>query len=48
MPVRTPEELDRLFSQAFNAGNLEALVALYEPSLEQAVERHCALSAASR
>ena len=31
MPARNPEELDRLFSEALNAGNLEALVALYEP-----------------
>jgi uncharacterized protein (TIGR02246 family) len=31
MSARSPEELDRLFSQAFNAGDLDALVALYEP-----------------
>ena len=31
MPARTPEELDRLFAEALDAGNLEALVALYEP-----------------
>ena len=31
MPARNPEELDRLFSEALNSGNLEALVALYEP-----------------
>ena len=31
MPAHTPEELDRLFSQALNAGDLDALVALYEP-----------------
>jgi len=31
MPARNPEELDRLFSEALNAGNLDALVALYEP-----------------
>jgi ketosteroid isomerase-like protein len=30
MPARNPEALDRLFSEALNAGNLEALVALYE------------------
>ena len=29
MPARNPEELDRLFSEALNAGNLEALVALW-------------------
>ncbi len=31
MPARTPEELDRLFTAALNAGDLDALVALYEP-----------------
>jgi uncharacterized protein (TIGR02246 family) len=31
MPARNPEELDNLFSAALNSGNLEALVALYEP-----------------
>ena len=31
MPARNPEELDRLFSEALNSGNLDALVALYEP-----------------
>ena len=31
MPARNPEELDRLFSAALNSGNLDALVALYEP-----------------
>ena len=31
MPARKPEELDQLFTQAFNSGNLDALVALYEP-----------------
>ena len=31
MTARTPEELDRLFAGAMNAGNLDALVALYEP-----------------
>jgi uncharacterized protein (TIGR02246 family) len=31
MPARSPEELDRLFSEALNSGNLDALVALYEP-----------------
>jgi hypothetical protein len=48
MPVQTPEELDRPFSQAFHAGNLEALDALSGPFLEQAVGRHCTSSAASR
>jgi ketosteroid isomerase-like protein len=31
MPARSPEELDRLFATAMNAGNLEAIMALYEP-----------------
>ena len=31
MAARSPDELDRLFSQAVNAGNLDALMALYEP-----------------
>ena len=31
MAARTPEDLDRLFAEALNAGKLDALVALYEP-----------------
>ena len=31
MPAHSPEELDQLFEQALNAGDLDALVALYEP-----------------
>jgi len=31
MPARSPEELDRLFSEALNAGHIDALAALYEP-----------------
>ena len=31
MTARKPEEVDQLFVQAFSAGDLEALVALYEP-----------------
>ena len=31
MPAHTPEDVDRLFSEAFNAGDLDALMALYEP-----------------
>jgi uncharacterized protein (TIGR02246 family) len=31
MPAHSPDELDRLFSAALNTGDLEALVALYEP-----------------
>jgi uncharacterized protein (TIGR02246 family) len=32
MTARTPEDLDRLFAEALNKGNLDALVALYEPN----------------
>jgi uncharacterized protein (TIGR02246 family) len=31
MPATTPEAAHRLFVDAFNAGDVEALVALYEP-----------------
>ncbi|HEX5864337.1 MAG TPA: hypothetical protein VF014_08805 [Casimicrobiaceae bacterium] len=31
MTARTPEDLDRLFAEALNAGKLDALVGLYEP-----------------
>jgi ketosteroid isomerase-like protein len=31
MTARTPEDLDRLFAERLNAGDVEALVALYEP-----------------
>ena len=31
MTARTPEDLDRQFAEALNAGKLDALVALYEP-----------------
>src|SRR5207249_1628149 len=31
MPARTPEDCDRLFAEHVNAGDLEALLALYEP-----------------
>jgi len=31
MPAHKPEELDELFAQALNSGDLDALVALYEP-----------------
>jgi len=32
MTARTPEDVDRLFVEALNAGKLDALVALYEPT----------------
>lgn len=31
MPARSPEELDRLFATLMNAGDLDGLMALYEP-----------------
>jgi uncharacterized protein (TIGR02246 family) len=31
MPARNPEELDQLFAEALNRGDLDALAALYEP-----------------
>ena len=31
MPARKPQEVHRLFSEAFNAGDLNAIVSLYEP-----------------
>jgi len=31
MPARKPEDLDRLFGEALNRGDLDALIALYEP-----------------
>jgi uncharacterized protein (TIGR02246 family) len=38
MPATRPEELDRLFAQALNAGDLEALLALYEPDAALAAQ----------
>jgi uncharacterized protein (TIGR02246 family) len=38
MPAGNPEELDRLFTEALNAGHLDALVALYEPQAALAPE----------
>jgi uncharacterized protein (TIGR02246 family) len=31
MPARTPQEVPRLFAEAFGVGNLEAIMELYEP-----------------
>ena len=31
MPARKPEDVDALFAQALNGGDLDGLVALYEP-----------------
>ena len=36
MPARSPEELGRLFASAMNSGNLEAIMALYEPGASMA------------
>ena len=49
MGARTPEDLDRLFAAALNAGDLEALVRLYEPQAalrpapDQVVQGHAAI-----
>jgi uncharacterized protein (TIGR02246 family) len=32
MPAYSPEEIHRLFQHAFNLGDVEALIALYEPN----------------
>lgn len=31
MPARKPEEVHRLFAEAFNAGDVKAIMSLYEP-----------------
>jgi uncharacterized protein (TIGR02246 family) len=31
MPVRKPEDMSHVWSEAFNRGDLDALIALYEP-----------------
>ncbi|HVL70154.1 MAG TPA: nuclear transport factor 2 family protein [Vicinamibacterales bacterium] len=38
MAARTPEEIDALFERELNAGNLEGLLALYEPNATFTVE----------
>jgi uncharacterized protein (TIGR02246 family) len=38
MAARHPAEIDAIFERELNAGNLEGLVALYEPSATFAVE----------
>ena len=35
MPARNPVEIDTLFVNALNAGDLDALIALYEPQAAQ-------------
>jgi ketosteroid isomerase-like protein len=32
MPASTPEQIHRLFEEAFNAGDLDGLMELYEPN----------------
>ena len=34
MGANTPEDIHKLFTAAFNSGNLEALMALYEPDAQ--------------
>ena len=52
MPASKPEEMHRCFAEAFNAGDMEALIALYEPGASlvpqpgQAVVGHPAIRAA--
>ena len=52
MGARTPEDLDRLFAQALNSGDLEALLRLYEPRAAlrpapgQMVQGHAAIRTA--
>jgi ketosteroid isomerase-like protein len=52
MPARNPEDLDRLFTEALNAGDVDALTKLYEPqaalmpSPDQAVHGHAAIRSA--
>jgi ketosteroid isomerase-like protein len=36
--ARSPEEIDRIFERELNAGNLDGLVALYEPTAAFTVE----------
>ena len=54
MGARTPEDLDRLFANALNAGDMEAMIALYEPKAalrpapSQIVEGHAAIRDALR
>jgi len=38
MPAKTPQELQSLFVTAFNSGDLDALLALYEPNAALATQ----------
>jgi ketosteroid isomerase-like protein len=38
MAVRSPEEIDQVFERELNGGNLDGLVALYEPAATFTVE----------
>ena len=40
MPIAKPEDAHRLFADAFNAGKLHALVALYEPGAQLISQQH--------
>ena len=52
MPARNPEDLNRIFGDALNAGDLDALTALYEPGAalrpmpDQTVHGHAAIRSA--
>jgi len=52
MAARAPEDLDRLFAIALNAGDVEALMSLYEPQASlrpgpgQVVQGHAAIRTA--
>jgi len=47
MPAKRPEELHKLFVKAFNAGDLEGLVALYEPEAALATAEGAARGSAA-
>jgi uncharacterized protein (TIGR02246 family) len=38
MAARSPEEIDRIFASELNAGNVDGLVALYEPAATFTIE----------
>jgi len=40
MPIAKPEDAHRLFAEAFNAGKLDAIVALYDPEAHLISQQH--------
>ena len=48
MAARSPEEIDRIFERELNAGNLDGVVALYEPTAAFTVEPGKVVTATSR